>query len=379
MKYIKSFLLVFLSLIFISNSSIYAAYSSPYTEPTILIKYGSTGTGVKWVQDLLKQNGYSLEVDGAFGNITKNAVIHFQRYNNLSTDGIVGIQTRNALKKSVNYSTNTSTNISNTTNTSNDIPTTNQTISINKDMYTTSSVNFRSGPGTNYASKNILAKNTKVYVYQAKSNGWAYVKYNNTIGYISSKYLSYKQSTNSTSTSTSTTTATGLPTFERNSNNLLTIIKNCKNYYAKNNFYYSLANGVRSIPADQSKTYDSKRYVDCSSFVTWALYEYARANNLTDMMKYFSYQRNSATFASIGANGGNTYLTTVSSLSNARPGDILVTDGHVEFLSSHTKNSNGSYTIKVYNCGSNASISVAGVTTSDTKYPSQIKYILRVK
>lgn len=379
MKYIKSFLLVFLSLIFISNSSIYAAYSSTYTEPTILIKYGSTGTGVKWVQDLLKQNGYSLEVDGAFGNITKNAVIHFQRYNNLSTDGIVGIQTRNALKKSVNYSTNTSTNISNTTSTSNDIPTTNQTISINKDMYTTASVNFRSGPSTSYASKNILAKNTKVYVYQAKSNGWAYVKYNNTIGYISSKYLSYKQSTNSTSTNISTSTATGLPTFERNSNNLLTIIKNCKNYYAKNNFYYSLANGVRSIPADQSKTYDSKRYVDCSSFVTWALYEYARTNNLTDMIKYFSYQRNSATFASIGASGGNAYLTTVSSLSNARPGDILVTQGHVEFLSSHTKNSNGSYTIKVYNCGSNASISVAGVTTSDTKYESEIKCILRVK
>ena len=97
------------------------------------------------------------------------------------------------------------------------------------------------------------------------------------------------------------------------------------------------------------------------------------------MMNYFSYQRNSATFASIGASGGNAYLTTVSSLSNARPGDILVTDGHVEFLSSHTKNSNGSYNIKVYNCGSNASISVAGVTTSETKYPSQIKYILRVK
>ena len=373
MKYIKSFLLVFLSLIFISGSHIYAAYSSPYTEPTALIKYGSTGSGVKWVQDLLKQNGYTLEIDGDFGNITKNAVIHFQKYNNLSIDGIVGIQTKNALKKSVNYSTNYS-------NTSTDIPTTNQTISINKDMYTTTSVNLRNGPSTNYSSKNILDKNTKIYVYQARSNGWAYVKYNNTLGYISSKYLSYTQSATQANTSTTTTSATStLPTFERNSNNLLTIIKNCKNYYAKNNFYYSLANGVRSIPADQSKTYDSKRYVDCSSFVTWALYEYARANNLTDMMKYFSYQRNSATFASIGANGGNAYLTTVSSLSNARPGDILVTDGHVEFLSSHTKNSNGSYTIKVYNCGSNASISVAGITTSETKYLSQIKYILRVK
>jgi peptidoglycan hydrolase-like protein with peptidoglycan-binding domain len=339
------------------NTNIYAVYTSSYPEPTSLVKYGSVGSNVKWVQDLLKQNGYSLQIDGEFGNITRNAVIHFQKYNNLSTDGIVGQQTRNALKKSVNYSssTNTGTQIS------------------NKYMYTTASVNFRAGPGTNYASKSILPQNTKVYVYQTRTNGWSYIKYNNMLGYISSKYLSNTQSTNTT-TATST-----LPNFIRNSNNLLTIIKNCKSYYANNNFYYSLANGVRSIPADQSKTYSGKRYVDCSSFVTWALYEYAKANNLTDMMKYFSYQRNSATFASIGANGGNSYLTTVSSLSNARAGDILVTEGHVEFLASHTKNSNGSYTIKVYNCGSNASISVPGITTSDTKYESKIKYILRIK
>ncbi len=361
MKYIKSFLFIFLSFVFVFgfNQTVEDAYTSIYSEPTVLIKYGATGNGVKWVQDLLKQNGYSIEIDGEFGNITKNAVIHFQKYNNLDTDGIVGSLTRNALKKAVDYSTTTS----------------NLTQTINKYMYTTDAVNFRAGPGTNYTSKSILAKNTKVYVYQTRSNGWSYVKYNNTLGYISSKYLSYTQTANVTTS----TTSSSLPTFIRNSNNLLTIIKNCKSYYAKNNFYYSLANGVRSIPADQSKTYDSKRYVDCSSFVTWALYEYAKANNLTDMMKYFSYQRNSATFASIGENGGNSYLTTVSSLSNAKAGDILVTQGHVEFLSSYTKNSNGSYTIKVYNCGSNASIAVDGVTTSDTKYPSEIKCILRVK
>ena len=353
LKYIKSILFVLLSVIFITGfkTTINAAYMSSYAEPTSLIKYGSKGTGVKWVQDLLKQNGYSIEVDGKFGNITRNAVIHFQKYNNLDADGIVGSLTRNALKKVLNYSSSTSVS----------------TQTINKYMYTTAAVNFRAGPGTNYASKNVLSPNTKVYVYQTRNNTWAYVKYNNTLGYISFKYLSY------------TETSSELPTFIRNSNNLLTIIKNCKSYYAKNNFYYSLANGVRSIPADQSKTYDSKRYVDCSSFVTWALYEYARANNLTDMMKYFSYQRNSATFATIGANGGNAYLTTVNSLSNAKAGDILVTQGHVEFLSSYAKNQNGSYTIKVYNCGSNASISVDGITTSDTRYPSEIKCILRVK
>ena len=360
--YLKFFLAIFCSFIlaFSSNSNIYAAYTSLYPEPTVLLKYGSIGTGVKWVQDLLKQNGYTIQIDGEFGNITKNAVMHFQKSNNLSTDGIVGTLTRNALKKSVNYSNATSTT----------------TQTLNKYMYTTTSVNFRAGPGTNYTSKGILKPNTKIYIYQVRNNGWAYAKYNNTLGYISSQYLSSNQITNNT---TSNIISSSLPTFDRNSKNLLTIIQNCKAYYAKNNFYYSLANGVRSIPADQSKTYDSKRYVDCSSFVTWVLYEYAKANNLTDMMNYFSYQRNSATFASIGANRGNSYLTTVSSLADARAGDILVTQGHVEFLSSYTKNSNGTYNIKVYNCGSNASISVAGVTTSETKYPSEIKYILRVK
>ena len=351
MKRIKKFIFTLLSILILSNfkTAIYASYTSQYIEPSTLVKYGSVGNNVKWVQDLLKQNGYTLEIDGEFGPITKSAVIHFQKSNNLSPDGIVGELTKSALKKSVNYSSTSQTS--------------------NQYMYTTASVHFRAGPGTTYASKNILSPNTQVYVYQIRSNGWAYVKYNNTLGYISSKYLS----------NTSNTPSNALPTFQRTSSNLITIIQNCKKYYANNNFYYSLANGVRTIPADQSKTYDSKRYVDCSSFVTWALYEYAKANNLTEMMQYFSYQRNSTTFASIGANGGNAYLTTVSSLSKAQPGDILVTQGHVEFLASHTKNSNGSYTIKVYNCGSNTSISVPGITTSDTKYESQIKYILRVK
>ncbi len=354
MKSIKNYIVLLFTIFFAFgfNSTVEASYVSTYAEPSTLVKVGSRGDNVRWVQDLLKENGYTITVDGVFGNITKNAVIHFQKYNNLTTDGIVGVLTRNALKKSVNYSnTSTTDNI----------------------MYTTTSVNFRSGPGTNYSSKKVLTKNSKVYVYQIRNDGWAYVKYNNVLGYISSKYLS--KSAVSSSNSTSNT----LPTFTRNSKNLLTIIKNCKSYYSNNNFYYSLADGVRSIPADQSKTYDSKRYVDCSSFVTWALYEYANANNLTAMANYFSYQRNSATFASIGANSGNNYLTTVSSLSNAKAGDILVTKGHVEFLSSYTQNSNGSYTIKVYNCGSNASIAVPGVTTSETKYESEIKYILRVK
>lgn len=267
-------------LIFTMSTISFAGYTNPYTEPSYLIKYGSRGTGVKWVQDLLKKNGYTIDIDGIFGSKTRNAVKHFQKYNNLVQDGIVGSATKTALKKSVAY----------------------------------------------------LSSN-----------------------------------------------ANALPTFNRNRTDLLGIIQNCKKYYASNNFYYSLANGVRSIPADNSKSYNGQYYTDCSNFVSWALYEYARANGNTAMKNYFSYQRNSATFASIGASGGNSYLQKISSLSNAKAGDILVTNGHVEFLSSYTKNSNGTITLKVYNCGSNASLKASGVTTSATKYESKIKCILRVK
>ena len=188
MKLSKKILLsisVFVLVIAMSTIS-FATYTSPYAEPTYLVKYGSRGTGVKWVQDLLKKNGYTIDVDGIFGTKTKNAVKHFQKYNNLSQDGIVGPATRNALKKSV-------------------------------------------------------------------------------------AYLSNKQ--------------TGLPTFNRNRTDLIGIIQNCKKYYATNNFYYSLSNGVRSIPADKSKSYNGQYYTDCSNFVSWVLYEYALANGNTIPVK----------------------------------------------------------------------------------------------
>ena len=163
----KIIFLCLISLLLFSSVSL-AAYTSNYAEPSILLRKGTYGTGVKWLQDMLNKNGYSLTVDGAFGNATYNAVISFQKNKNLSVDGIVGPATRKALKHG-----NTTTN------------------------------------------------------------------------------------------------SNSLPTFNRGNTSLLSIIKNCKAYYANNNFTYSTANGVRSIPADKSKSYSGKHYVDCSSFVTW--------------------------------------------------------------------------------------------------------------
>jgi len=377
-KILFLFTAIFLIFFLGFSNTIYAAYTSSYNEPTILIKYGYMGTGVKWVQDMLNHNGYNLAIDGEFGNSTLTAVKNFQSKYNLSIDGIVGNATKTALKKYAN--TNSTSTSTNTTNSVTNAST----------MYTTANLNMRRGASTNYSIIATIPKGTAITIISNNSNGWSLVKYNSDYGFVSRTYLSStKPTANSTNSSNNNQQPDKLPTFSRTSKDLMAIIKNCKAYYSNNKFYYSTAAGVRSIPADGSKPSGSynRYYTDCSNYVSWVLYEYALANNNTNMKNYFSYQRNSATFASIGANGGNNYLSVVSqknstktvNLANAKPGDILVSPGHVEFFNSYSINSNGTVTLKVYNCGSTNAIQAPGVTTSATRNINEITYILRVK
>lgn len=63
-----------------------------------ILKLGSRGTDVYILQLALKRAEYlSEEPDGIFGERTQNAVLRFQRDNNLKQDGIVGVRTWNAL------------------------------------------------------------------------------------------------------------------------------------------------------------------------------------------------------------------------------------------------------------------------------------------
>ena len=73
----------------------------PYVEPSKKLRKGSTGEGVKWVQWLLDNCGYSVGscgIDGDLGKATHAAVIRFQTDHQLEVDGIVGSLTRAALK-----------------------------------------------------------------------------------------------------------------------------------------------------------------------------------------------------------------------------------------------------------------------------------------
>lgn len=61
------------------------------------VSYGSQGSDVKTLQEMLNQNGYNLSVDGIFGSKTQQAVRDYQQKNGLSVDGIVGNNTWGSL------------------------------------------------------------------------------------------------------------------------------------------------------------------------------------------------------------------------------------------------------------------------------------------
>ena len=61
------------------------------------IKRGSRGDDVERLQTMLNNAGYSLDVDGIFGDNTYNAVRQYQRAQGLDVDGIVGTNTWGAL------------------------------------------------------------------------------------------------------------------------------------------------------------------------------------------------------------------------------------------------------------------------------------------
>ena len=71
------------------------------------IGYGSQGSDVTELQKLLNSNGYTLDVDGIFGDQTLSAVKDYQQKNSLDVDGIVGDNTWGALAKANTSQTTT--------------------------------------------------------------------------------------------------------------------------------------------------------------------------------------------------------------------------------------------------------------------------------
>ena len=80
-----------------SNNKANTNKNNPYIQPTTLLRQGSKGQGVYWLQYELKKLGYNIAIDGDFGPKTKAAVVEYQTSRGLEPDGDVGSITRNAL------------------------------------------------------------------------------------------------------------------------------------------------------------------------------------------------------------------------------------------------------------------------------------------
>ncbi len=71
---------------------------NPYKMPkTGVLKKGSKGVGVKWLQWELNDHGEKLTVDGFFGAKTETALIEYQKRAKITVDGKCGAQTRKSL------------------------------------------------------------------------------------------------------------------------------------------------------------------------------------------------------------------------------------------------------------------------------------------
>lgn len=65
--------------------------------PWPLARQGDHDHPVRTLQDLLRERGHTVTVDGDFGPLTDQAVRAFQQSKNLSVDGVVGPKTWGAL------------------------------------------------------------------------------------------------------------------------------------------------------------------------------------------------------------------------------------------------------------------------------------------
>jgi hypothetical protein len=65
--------------------------------PCPVLRYGNRGSAVAYVQNLLRKRRYTVRVDGLYGNMTRNAVMAFQRNNNITPTGMVDSATWRSL------------------------------------------------------------------------------------------------------------------------------------------------------------------------------------------------------------------------------------------------------------------------------------------
>ena len=128
--------------------------------------------------------------------------------------------------------------------------------------------------------------------------------------------------------------------------------KECHDYVATHGFSYGVG---ATIPISQG----NQHIVDCSSFVSWVVYEAGHTEYAGGQKTSYYFEANPSGFQEV-------------SYSDIQPGDIITYAGHVEIFAGFDGNQ-----ATVYNCGSNSSINAMS-PTHPSRDPSQITHIFRV-
>lgn len=116
-----------------------------------MLYIGSTGNAVRALQEKLVKLGYQIATDGIYGNMTKSAVLEYQKKNGLDADGIAGTLTQKSIADAVAKQENESAG--------------SYTVRV-----TASALNIRRGAGTNYPITGAI-RDRGIYIITAEATG----------------------------------------------------------------------------------------------------------------------------------------------------------------------------------------------------------------
>lgn len=140
-----------------------------------ILKRGMTGDAVRSAQELLIKLGYSCGIDGAdgdFGGNTESAVIRFQHDHDIFPSGAIDAPTLEAL----------------VSQDQDDAPVIVTPTSKRHVEVTGSTVNVRTGNGTNYSAYTAVTKGQKLELIAESENRWFAVVCCDHVGWISGEY-----------------------------------------------------------------------------------------------------------------------------------------------------------------------------------------------